>query len=144
MKGKVEKDQGADCLPAEVRDTPAVACGFPSPAEQFAAHPLDLNGLLLRHPAASYFLRAAGDSMSGAHIQPDDILVVDRARTPEDGDIVVACIDNEFTMKFFRREASGAILLEAANPAYPALRFSGEQEVRCFGVVTACIHRFRK
>lgn len=118
------------------------ACGFPSPAEQYIEAPLDLNDLLVKKPAATYFVRAAGDSMSGAGILPGDILVVDRSIDARDGSIVIACIDGEFTVKFLRVDAGGESRLEAANPAYRAIRFHNGQEVRLFGVVTACIHRF--
>ena len=122
--------------------SPAV-CGFPSPAEQYVESPLDLNQLLVRKPAATFFVRASGDSMSGAGIRPGDILVVDRSRTPADGSIVIACVENEFTVKYFRRSA-GSVLLEAANPGYAPIVFSEGMELRIFGVVTACIHQFHK
>jgi DNA polymerase V len=118
-------------------------CGFPSPAEQYVDSPLDLNTLLVKHPAATYFVRAAGDSMRGVGILPGDILVVDRSLDAFDGAIVIACIDNEFTVKYFRRDEHG-IRLEPANPAYPVIRFAGESELRLFGIVTACIHQFQR
>ena len=118
------------------------ACGFPSPAEQYIEAPLDLNDLLVKKPTATYFVRAAGDSMTGAGIQPGDILVVDRSLDARDGSIVVACIDGEFTVKFLWRDRSNTARLEAANPKYPTIQFQPGQEVRLFGVVTACIHRF--
>ena len=121
----------------------AAVCGFPSPAEQYVDSPLDLNELLVKKPAATYFVRAAGDSMIGAGIAPGDILVVDRSLDAFDGAIVIACIDNEFTVKYFRKDASG-IRLEPANPAYPVIRFSGEEELRLFGIVTACIRQFQR
>lgn len=120
----------------------AAACGFPSPAEQYVEAPLDLNDLLVKKPAATYFVRAAGDSMIGAGIIPGDILVVDRSVDARDGSIVVASIDGEFTVKYFRSDAAGGMRLEAANSAYRPIRFRQGQEVRLFGVVTACIHRF--
>ena len=121
----------------------AVCCGFPSPAERYAEAPLDLNDLLVRTPAATYFVRAEGDSMSGAGIRSGDILVVDRSLDAQDGAIVIACIDSEFTVKYFRKGAGG-IRLEPANPRYPVIRFSEGMEVRLFGVVTACIHQFTR
>ena len=120
--------------------SPAV-CGFPSPAEQYMESPLDLNTLLVRHAAATYFVRAAGESMTGAGIRPGDILVVDRSLEAEDGSIVIAAVDNEFTVKFFRRDKTG-VHLESANPKFKPIRLSEGMELRIFGVVTACIHRF--
>ena len=118
----------------------AVMAGFPSPAEQYVERPLDLNELLVARPAATYFVRAAGESMVGAGIRDGDLLVVDRSLEPEDGSTVIACVDGEFTVKTYRRDRGG-VRLEAANPAYPPIRFGGEMELRTFGVVTAVVHR---
>ena len=119
----------------------AVVAGFPSPAEQYVERPLDLNELLVARPAATYFVRAEGDSMEGAGIRPGDLLVVDRSMEAEDGSVVIACVDGEFTVKTLRKGRDG-LRLEAANPAYKPIRFSGEMELQVFGVVTAVIHRF--
>lgn len=121
-------------------ETP-VSCGFPSPAEQYIESPLDLNDLLVKRPAATFFVRAAGDSMLGAGIRPGDILVVDRSATPLDGSIVIACVDGEFTVKYLRRDDAG-LRLEPANRKYRAIAFPEGRELRIFGVVTACIHQF--
>ncbi len=117
-----------------------VAAGFPSPAEQYVEEPLDLNRLLVRNQAATYFVRAAGDSMTGAGIQPGDLLVVDRSVEPREGLVVIAAVDNEFTVKYLRR-GGGAWRLEAANPAYPPIVFAAGQELQLFGVVTAVVHQ---
>ena len=119
----------------------AVMAGFPSPAEQYVERPLDLNELLVARPAATYFVRAEGDSMEGAGIRAGDLLVVDRSMEAEDGSVVIACVDGEFTVKTLRK-GRGGLRLEAANPAYKPIRFAGEMELRVFGVVTAVIHRF--
>ena len=79
--------------------------------------------------------------MEGAGIRSGDLLVVDRSLEPEDGSVVIACVDGEFTVKTLRK-GRGGVWLEAANPAYKPIRFSGEMELRVFGVVTAVIHRF--
>lgn len=119
----------------------AVVAGFPSPAEQYVERPLDLNELLVARPAATYFVRAEGNSMEGVGIRSGDLLVVDRSLEAEDGAVVIACVDGEFTVKTLRK-GRGGVRLEAANPAYAPIRFSGEMELRVFGVVTAVIHRF--
>ena len=119
----------------------AVMAGFPSPAEQYVERPLDLNELLVARPAATYFVRAEGDSMEGAGIRAGDLLVVDRSMEAEDGSVVIACVDGEFTVKTLRK-GRGGLRLEAANSAYKPIRFAGEMELRVFGVVTAVIHRF--
>ena len=118
----------------------SVVAGFPSPAEQYVERPLDLNDLLVARPAATYFVRAQGDSMVGAGVQDGDLLAVDRSLEPEDGSMVIACVDGEFTVKTYRHDRRG-VRLEAANPAYPPIRFAGEMELRVFGVVTAVVHR---
>jgi len=130
----------------------SVVAGFPSPAEQYLEPPLDLNELLVKRPAATYFVRVAGDSMIGRGIQDRDILVVDRSLTPAEGDVVIAAVDGEFTVKTYRRiskvDAKGRrrtyVLLEPANRDYPSITVGPGQELVMFGKVTATIHRFGK
>ena len=104
---------------------------------------LDLNELLVHRPAATFFVRAAGDSMTGAGIRPGDILVVDRSLEARDGSIVIACVDNEFTVKFLRSDGE-RWYLQPANRKYKPITFSEGMELRIFGVVTAVIHQFVK
>ena len=85
----------------------SVVAGFPSPAEQYMEPPLDLNELLVKRPAATYFVRVSGDSMTGAGINDGDILVVDRSLRPADGDIIIACLDGDFTVKRLREQGRG-------------------------------------
>ena len=127
----------------------SVAAGFPSPAEQYSESPLDLNDLLIKHPAATFFVRVQGDSMVGAGINDGDLLVVDRSIRPQNGDIIIASVDGEFTVKVFRKDkgdarsnAKQSIWLEPANPKYPPIKLSVGQELDYFGKVTACIHQF--
>ena len=117
------------------------ACGFPSPAEHYIDSALDLNELLGQKPAATYFVRAAGDSMINAGIAPGDILIVDRSQEPFDGCIVIAAVDNEFTVKYFRKNHS-EVYLEPANERYSNIYFSEGMTLQIFGVVTSCIRRF--
>lgn len=119
------------------------SCGFPSPAEQYVESPLDLNELLVQKPAATYFVRAQGDSMLEAGINPDDILIVDRSVEAVDGSVVIAAVDNEFTVKYLRKDAFG-FRLEASNSKYKPILFTESMELRLFGVVTAVIHQFIK
>lgn len=118
-----------------------VCCGFPSPAEHYSEGALDLNELLVRHPAATYFLRAAGESMTGAGIRSGDILVVDRSLPAVNGAIVIACIDNEFTVKYFHADEHGVSLIPA-NRRFKPVVLSGAMELKLFGVVTAVIHQY--
>lgn len=126
-----------------------VAAGFPSPAEQYLEPPLDLNDLLVKRPAATYFVRVEGDSMIGAGIHDKDLLVVDRSLRPADGDIIIASVDGEFTVKTLRLEngergtGNGRVArLEPANRKYHAITLKRGQQLDYFGKVTACIHQF--
>ncbi len=117
-----------------------VAAGFPSPAEDYMEKRLDLNDLLIKHPAATFFVRVEGDSMRDAGILSGDILVVDRALEAVHGKIVVAVIDGEFTVKRLHIHSGGVTLLPE-NPAYPALEVKPGSEFQIWGVVTYVIHR---
>ena len=119
------------------------SCGFPSPAEQYANTPLDLNELLVKNPEATFFVRADGDSMINAGIRSGDILVVDRSKEPVENSIIIACVNNEFTVKYLHRDEDG-IILKSGNPEYPDIVLFDGSELRVFGVVTSCIHQFVK
>lgn len=138
-------------MSAKAKISGSVAAGFPSPAEQYLEPPLDLNELLVKRPAATYFVRVTGDSMIGAGISDGDLLVVDRSIRPADGDLVIASIDGDFTVKTLRMEIKDdgkrnrkEIRLEPANPNYKTIVLERGQELDYFGKVTACIHRFVK
>ena len=128
-------------MSAKAKISGSVIAGFPSPAEQYLEPPLDLNELLVKRPAATFFVRVTGDSMTGAGINDGDILVVDRSLRPASGDVIIASIDGDFTVKTYRSD-SGGVRLVPANPAYPAICLKQGQELDYFGKVTACIHRF--
>ena len=80
----------------------SVVAGFPSPAEQYQETPLDLNELLVKRPAATFFVKVQGDSMIGEGIRDGDLLVVDRSLRPASGDVIIACVDGDFTVKTLR------------------------------------------
>jgi DNA polymerase V len=123
-----------------------VAAGAPSPAAdqpQPPGEPLDLHRLLIPHPQSTFFIRAGGESMLGAGIRPGDLLVVDRAREPRHGDVVIALVDGDFTVKRLdRRTRPGGIVLRAENPAYQPIVSTAARPIAVWGVVTACIHAF--
>lgn len=126
-----------------------VACGFPSPGSDCREKPLDFNELLTPHKAATYCIRAGGDSMTGAGIFADDILVVDRSIRPLFGDIVVAEYDGGFTVKRLARPTEPELkaVLHPENPKYRDLPISESTELLIFGVVSAvvrCMRRDRK
>ena len=127
-------------MSAKAKLSGSVVAGFPSPAEQYLEPPLDLNELLVKRPAATYFVKVEGDSMIGVGIREGDLLVVDRSLRPADGDVIIASVDGDFTVKTYRSGKDG-IRLEPANPNYPVIRLKPGQELDYFGKVTACIHR---
>lgn len=117
-----------------------IAAGFPSPADDYIEAELSLDELCIRHPAATFLLRARGDSMEGAGIFDGDVLVVDRSLSPRAGQVVVALIQGAFTCKHLEYE-DGLPLLRAANPRYADIRLASAEELEVFGVVTSSIHR---
>lgn len=123
---------------------PLLACGvpagFPSPADDYLEKHLDLNEHLIRHPAATFFMRVAGDSMTGAGIFSGDTLIVDRAVEPHSGSIVIAVVHNEFTVKRLRVQ-DGRLQLVSENPLYPALTIHDRSELTIWGTVTYVIHK---
>ena len=119
--------------------TGKVAAGFPSPADDYIEKTLDLNQLLIQKPAATFFVRAEGESMLGAGIHPDDILVVDRSLEPVPGKIVICALNGELTVKRLQRTTAGMVLA-AENPAYSDIVLVEEMDMVIWGVVTSVIH----
>ena len=117
-----------------------VQAGFPSPAEDYLDKTLDLNELLIAHPAATFFVRVSGDSMQNAGIFSGDVLVVDRSLEPADNKIIVAIVNSEFTVKRLKVH-EGRISLVPENPAYPILEMKEESDFQVWGVVTYVIHK---
>ena len=118
-----------------------VCAGFPSPAEDLGAERIDLSKVLIKHPQATYLLKASGQSMVEAGIFDNDILVVDRAVKPRHNHIVVAVVDGDFTVKRLYQRA-GQIKLKAANPTFADITPKDGQEIVVWGVVTATIKQF--
>ncbi|HEB77458.1 MAG TPA: translesion error-prone DNA polymerase V autoproteolytic subunit [Methylothermaceae bacterium] len=118
-----------------------VPAGFPSPGDDAIDQRLDLNELVVRHPAATFFVRVEGESMIGAGIHPDDILVVDRALEPAPGKVVVCALDGELIVKRLKAIEADRLILGSENPAYPDIEVSGAAELVVWGVVTHVIHR---
>jgi DNA polymerase V len=116
-----------------------VEAGFPSPADDWVEDRLDLNKHLIKHPAATFFVRVSGYSMTGAGIHPGDILVVDRALEPTDGKVIIAVVDGELTVKRVKVK-QGKLFLMPDNPDYPALAIEEETDFSVWGVVSYVIH----
>lgn len=121
----------------------SVRAGFPSPADDFRGQRLDIAQLLVQHPQATYFLRVAGPSMKEYGIDEGDLIVVDRALEARHGCIVVALLDNEFTVKMLH-QVHGRYRLKAGNRTYPDIVPKEEQTLEIWGVVTACVKRFAR
>ncbi|MEP6605299.1 MAG: translesion error-prone DNA polymerase V autoproteolytic subunit [Nitrosospira sp.] len=118
-----------------------ISAGFPSPADDYSEKALDLNTYLVRNKTATFFFRVIGDSMTGAHIHDGDMLAVDRSIEPKHGHIVLAVINNEYTVKRLH-SCDGVIELHAENPAYPPICFQEYDELQVWGVVVGTIARF--
>lgn len=117
-----------------------VQAGFPSPADDYIDKRLDLNEHLVKHPAATFFVRAAGDSMLGAGIHDGDLLVVDRAVEAAPGRIIIAAVDGELTVKRLEMRMD-RLLLVPANPGYPEIDVTGREGFEVWGVVCHVIHK---
>ena len=119
-----------------------VAAGFPSPAQDYLESSLDLHELLIKHPTATFFVRARGDSMRGAAIFDGDILLVDRALQAQHQDIVIASVNGDMTVK--RLLLKPEPMLQAANPKYPSIRLDDSLDFEVFGVVSSVIHQLKR
>ena len=119
-----------------------VSAGFPSPAADHIEKTLDLNELCISRPAATFFVRADGDSMKDAGIHSGDILIVDRSIDVCHGHIVIAAVDGDFLCKRIDLNSDDAPRLLAENPDYAPIPITDDLEVSVFGVVTHAIHNF--
>lgn len=117
-----------------------VKAGFPSPATDYVQNRIDLNTLLIRHPATTYLVEVEGDSMIDIGIYPNDILVVDRSLTASNKDIVIALVDEGFAAK--QLILGETIILRSLNDNYADIEVKGSLEL--FGVVASGIRRFKK
>lgn len=132
--------QAAPChRPLYLQRVPA---GFPSPAADYVEQTLDLNQLCIQRPSATFFIRVEGDSMRDAGIFPNDILVVDRSIQARHGDIVIACVDGDFTVKELQLQPQVALLPH--NPAYAPIALHAEQSLDIFGVVSGVVRQLQR
>ncbi len=121
----------------------AVACGYPSPAQDYYDGPIDLTERLVEDQAATFIVRAAGESMIGAGISAGDEILVDRSKRPRDGDVVVAVLDGELTIK--RLQITGAgVVLQADNPAYADVVVPELSDLVIWGVATYSLHHLSR
>lgn len=120
-----------------------IRAGFPSPAEDYVNEKMDLNRELVNHPAATFYGRVVGDSMSGEGIEEGDLLIIDKSLLPEDGDLAVCCLDGEFTLKRLKTEG-GHLWLIPSNPAYAPIEITEGMDFKVWGVVTHTIKSNRR
>jgi DNA polymerase V len=120
----------------------AVPAGFPSPATDYCERKLDLNELCIKKPAATYFVRAQGDSMIDAGIFSGDVIVVDRSIDAAHGDIVIASFNGEFLIK--KLETNPTTRLVPMNSEHDPIDIPEGADLEIFGVATTVIHSLRK
>jgi len=142
-EGYVEKDEQGRLMPKGERlGVPLlgyVQAGFPSPAEEELIDTLSLDEYLIENPQASFMLKVSGDSMIDAGIHEGDIVIVERGRNPKNGDMVLANVDNDWTLKHYRKRGKD-IELVPANKNYPVIRPQGELILG--GVVKSMIRKY--
>jgi SOS regulatory protein LexA len=127
-------------LASPLRVLGTVEAGFPSPAEEELVDTLSLDELLIQNREATFLLNVSGDSMSGAGILPGDMVLVDKGRTAKSGDIVIAEVDGQWTMKYLRKRGTSVTLLPA-NPKYQPIKPTNELNIA--GVVTAVVRKYK-
>jgi repressor LexA len=143
-KGILRRDIKGKLVPgslrAPVKVLGKIEAGFPSPAEEELVDTLSLDEFLIQNRSATFLLKVSGDSMSGAGILTGDIVLVDKSRQPRSGDIVIAEVDGEWTMKYLKKRGDSVTLIPA-NPGYKPIK--PKRELKVGGVVTAVIRKYK-
>ena len=124
---------------------PGIMAGFPSPADDYLHESLDFNRDLIRHPEATFYGRVKGNSMMDVGICNGDIAVIDRSIEPQDGDVVVGYINEDFTIKFLdlTHRKDGYIELRPANKEFKPIRIDEDDDFEVWGVVIWTIKNWR-
>ena len=124
---------------------PSIRAGFPSPAEDYLSDSLDFNRDLIKHPEATFYGQVEGDSMINAGICDGDIAVIDRSIEAEHGDVIVAYIDKEFTVKYLdlTHKKDGWVELRPANDSFKPIRIDEDSNFRVWGVVIYTIKKWK-
>ena len=121
--------------------TDSVSEGFPSPADDYTEENIDLNEHLISNPFSTFFLRVKGDSMINAGIKDKDLIIVDKSLVAKPGNIIIAMVDGEFTVKRLSIK-NNELYLKAENHNYPDFRFKNHIDVQIWGVVIYSIHSY--
>ena len=119
----------------------SVSAGFPSPADDYTEESIDLNEHLISNPFSTFFLRVKGESMINAGIKDKDLIIVDKSLIAKPGNIIIAMIDGEFTIKRLSIK-NDELYLKAENHNYPDFRFKNHIDVQIWGVVVYSIHSY--
>ena len=119
----------------------SVSAGFPSPTDDYTEQNIDLNEHLISNPFSTFFLRVKGDSMINAGIKDKDLIIVDKSLIAKPGDIVIAMIDGEFTIKRLSIK-NDELYLKAEIHNYPDFSFKDHIDVQIWGVVIYSIHSY--
>ena len=117
----------------------SVSAGFPSPADDYTEENIDLNEYLIKNPFSTFFIRVRGDSMINSGIQDQDLIIVDKSLIAKPGDIVIAMIDQKFTVKRLEKK-NNELYLKAENNNYPDLNLKNYENIQIWGVVIYSIH----
>lgn len=115
--------------------------GFPAPGDDYIEKVLDINDLVVKHPASTFFVRVEGDSMEGAGIFSSDVLVVDRSVNPKDSSIVVAAINGEMVVKRLKKRGNTSELI-SENPNYAPIHIGDGEDCFIWGVVVGSVRQF--
>ena len=121
--------------------TDSVSAGFPSPADDYTEENIDLNEHLISNPFSTFFLRVKGDSMINSWIKDKDLIIVDKSLTARPGNIIIAMIDGEFTIKRLSIK-NNELYLKSENHNYPDFKFKNHIDVQIWGVVIYSIHSY--
>ena len=117
-----------------------LSAGFPSPADDFMENKIDLNDKLISHPNSTFLVRVEGQSMVNAGISTGDVVIVDKSLEAKDGQIVVAVLEGDFTLKRLHMKDE-QITLRPENPSYPEIKITEDTNFEIWGVVTWIIKK---
>ena len=142
--GLVSSDEKGKLLPGDLNNSVkllgSISAGFPSPAEEELQDSMSLDEYLINNPTSTYLLKVEGDSMIDAGIHPGDLVLVDKSVVPKTGDIVIAQVDDEWTLKYFEKKGK-VVYLRPANKKYPLIK--PKQELIIGGVVIANVRKYK-
>jgi DNA polymerase V len=120
----------------------SISAGFPSPAEDFSELSISLDKHLIQNPSATFMAYANGNSMVDAGIHHGDILIIDRSLNARDGDIIIAVLHGEFTVKQLSI-VKDTFFLVPKNSQYSPVKISDDMDFEIWGVVIYSIRKHR-